>query len=281
MFQNIVLTVKISVFVALQNDNSHPNCPLRQVSVSRAGIANAKGRCTAMMVKVDLRRDLPLPLRLAGRLLPGIARVHAQAAAFGDAWQRSNEEARAANGPVWVALGDSMSQGIGARSIEGGWVGQLRSRLMAQGVPVRLINLSATGARVKDVVQFQLPELAALGQPAVVTVLVGANDMFPPARRTGALSPYSELLSALPGGRSVVGTLPRRNRSALAINALVDAAAARGEVRIADMRGMTVRSLWGTRAEDLFHPDESGYAWIARRFAPAVEATLGQSDAPQ
>ena len=146
---------------------------------------------------------------------------------------------------------------------------------------MRLVNLSATGARVQDVVRFQLPELAALGQPALVTVLVGANDMFPPARRPGAVPAFAELLSALPSGRSVVGTLPRRNRSARAINALVDAAAARGEVRIADMRGMTVRSLWGTRAEDLFHPNERGYAWIAGRFTPAVEATLRQSDAPR
>lgn len=204
-------------------------------------------------------RELPVSLRLAGRVVPGIARVHDQAAAFVDAWQRSNEEARAANGPLWVALGDSMSQGIGTRSIEGGWVGQLRSRLIEQGVPVRLLNLSVTGARVKDVVRFQLPRLAALEyQPALVTVLVGANDMFPPARRPSAVSAYPELLAALPRGRSVVGTLPRRNRAALAINALVEAAADRGDVRIADMRGMTVRSLWGTRAEDLFHPNERG-----------------------
>lgn len=226
-------------------------------------------------------RGLPVPLHLLSHLLPGIAHVHAQGAHFAEAWQRSNALAETGTGPVWVALGDSMSQGIGAGAIEGGWVGQLRSRLIETGVPVRLINLSVTGARVSDVVRFQLPELAALGHPpALVTVLVGANDMFPPARRRGAVPAYSELLAALPRGRSVVGTLPRRNSAALAINALVLAAAARGDVRIADMRGMTVRSLWGTRAEDLFHPNERGYAWIARRFQPAVEATLRRSPAP-
>ena len=220
-------------------------------------------------------RDLPAALRLAGRLVPGIPRVHAQAARLPRRVAAVQRGGPRSGGPPRVALGDSMSQGIGARSIDGGWVGQLHGRLDAAGVPLRLVNLSRTGARVQDVVRFQLPELAALGRPALVTVLAGANDMFPPARRAGAVPAFAELLTALPTGRSVVGTLPRRNRSARAINALVDAAAGRGDVRIADMRGMTVRSLWGTRAEDLFHPNERGYAWIAGRSRPPSRPRCG------
>jgi hypothetical protein len=91
-----------------------------------------------------------------------------------------------------------MSQGIGARDVSGGWVGQLHARLAAEGHRIRLINLSVTGARVRDVVDRQLPQLPAL-----------------------------------------------------------DRAAASGKVRIADLRGMTVRSLIGTRAEDHFHPQRA------------------------
>ncbi len=63
---------------------------------------------------------------------------------------------------------------------------------------------------------------------------------------------------------------PRRNKHALAINALVDDAAAAGRVRVADLRGRTLASMRGTRAEDHFHPNERGYAGIADAFAKAI-----------
>jgi hypothetical protein len=54
-----------------------------------------------------------------------------------------------------------------------------------------------------------------------------------------------------------------RNTHALAINALLDDAAGRGTIALAELRGMTVRSLIGTWAEDFLHPNERGYAHIA------------------
>jgi acyl-CoA thioesterase-1 len=199
-------------------------------------------------------------------------RVHATVEPFASAWRAANAGAMRAEGPCWVVLGDSMSQGIGARTISGGWVGQLHSTLNRERPqPVRLVNLSTTGARVRDVVDVQLPMLDSLGlSPALVTVLVGANDMFPPRRRPSALADFARLLDKLPPHVAVVGTLPRRNRHALAMNALIDDAAARGTLGVADMRGMTIRSLIGTRAEDHFHPNERGYAGIAERFAGGI-----------
>jgi lysophospholipase L1-like esterase len=200
---------------------------------------------------------------------------------FADDWRSANAAALEGSGPLWVALGDSMSQGIGAQSIRGGWVGQLHARFLAEGRLVRLVNLSVTGARVHDVAGQQLPQLAALGLvPALVTVLVGANDMFPRSRWAGAAASYAQLLQALPPGRSVAGTMPRRNGGAAAINALIDEAAARGTVRVADLRGMTVRSLVGTRADDHFHPNERGYADIAWRFSQAVDRSLLAAQPP-
>jgi acyl-CoA thioesterase-1 len=210
-------------------------------------------------------------LSVAGRAVPGIARVHAQVRPFAAGWLAANAESLHGDGPLWVALGDSMSQGIGARDISGGWVGQLHARLTAEGHRIRLINLSVTGARVRDVADRQLPQLPALGRPALVTVLAGANDMFPRSRRAAAVGQFAALLDQLPAGRSVIATLPRRNAHALSINALIDSAAASGEVRIADMRGMTVRSLIGTRAEDHFHPNERGYARITEAFDEAID----------
>jgi lysophospholipase L1-like esterase len=89
-------------------------------------------------------------------------------------------------------------------------------------------------------------------------------------RREAAVNDFARLVAQLPAGCTVIATLPRRNRHALAINALVDDAAAAGRVRVADMRGRTLASLRGTRAEDHFHPNERGCASIADAFAAAI-----------
>jgi acyl-CoA thioesterase-1 len=204
--------------------------------------------------------------------MPGIARVQAQVQPFAAAWRVANDAARQAEGPLWVALGDSMSQGIGAADISGGWVGQLHARLTGHGLRLRLVNLSVTGARIGDVASQQLPQIPALGAPpALITVLAGANDMFPISRRPPAVAQFTALLSALPAGQIVVATLPRRNGASRAINALIDREAASGQIQIAEMRGMTVRSLIGTRAADHFHPNERGYAGIATAFDRAID----------
>jgi lysophospholipase L1-like esterase len=134
-----------------------------------------------------------------------------------------------------------------------------------------LVNLSKTGARVRDVLDEQLSQLSDLGvEPVLTTVLVGANDMLRRNRREAAVEHFKQLVAELPAGATVIATLPRRNRHALAINALVDDAAAAGRVRVADMRGRTLASLRGTRADDHFHPNEHGYASIADAFARAL-----------
>jgi lysophospholipase L1-like esterase len=211
-------------------------------------------------------------MSVAGRLVPGIGRVHAQVAPYAAAWQLANAEALQQVGPLWVALGDSMSQGIGARSTSGGWVGQLHARLRADGRNLRLVNLSVTGARVRDVLDEQLPQLHEIGiEPDLVTVLVGANDMVLRSRRVAAVDSFATLLERLPPQRTVIGSLPRRNPPALAINALIDSARAEGTVRVAEMRTGGLRDLRGTLAEDFFHPNERGYRRIADAFAAALE----------
>lgn len=148
-------------------------------------------------------------MSVAMRLVPGVRRVHDTIVPFAQAWDEWNAEALRVTGPLWVALGDSMSQGIGASDITGGWVGQLYSRLGSSEEPVRLVNLSTTGARVNDVLTTQLAQLRALPiEPDVVTVLVGANDMLRRSRRAAAVGTFRTLLGELPAGRTVLGELP-------------------------------------------------------------------------
>ncbi|MFC4950421.1 SGNH/GDSL hydrolase family protein [Pseudonocardia sp. GCM10023141] len=84
---------------------------------------------------------------LASRLLPGVREVQEQIEPYALAWQRHNREALAGTGPLWVALGDSMTIGVGASAYDRGWVGLLAARKPGW----RVVNLAISGGRVRDV----------------------------------------------------------------------------------------------------------------------------------
>lgn len=216
-------------------------------------------------------RSTPKPLILLERVVPGVRRVREQVEPYAAAWERDNVAALERPGPLWVALGDSMTQGIGARSIRAGWVGQLQRRLAEAGQEYRVVNLSRTGARVREVVETQLPALHALEQaPDLVTVLIGANDMIARSRRVAAVGQFDLLLAALPRGVAVVCELPRRNREARVINSHIQHAGATGRIRVAAIGETSLRGVFGTLADDYFHPNGRGYAAIADTFERAL-----------
>lgn len=105
-------------------------------------------------------------------------------------------------GIVYVALGDSAAQSIGASRPERGYVGLLAKWMREEtGSPVLVVNLSRSGATVRDVLDTQLPRLLPL-QPDIVTVAVGGNDIrsYNPARFAADVE---ELAAALPAGTLV------------------------------------------------------------------------------
>jgi hypothetical protein len=119
---------------------------------------------------------------VAGRFSRGVREVQQQVAPYARAWQDGNRRALAADGPLWVAIGDSMTQGIGATAYDRGWVGQLAAQLSGRYAGVRIVNLSFNGARVADVLDRQLPALEELVRrhdvrPDLVTVMIGSNDL--------------------------------------------------------------------------------------------------------
>ena len=215
-------------------------------------------------------------LRTLGAVLPGVALVQAQVEPYADAWHAHNTSVIGTPGRRWFVLGDSMSQGIGATAHDAGWVDQLRARLGADADGLRIVNLSATGARVADVLDQQLPALSSLqpGPADLVTVLVGSNDLFG-GRAGRALLPggMAELVDRLPEG-AIVATLPQPRAAARLANAHVEAGAAAGRLRMVDMRVAGPPSWRGRLASDWFHPNDAGYAAIADAFEPAVRAAL-------
>ena len=54
------------------------------------------------------RVDLP---RIIGRFSDGVAAIDAQTEQYHQRWDAHNEQARGGDGPLWVALGDSSTQG--------------------------------------------------------------------------------------------------------------------------------------------------------------------------
>jgi lysophospholipase L1-like esterase len=207
---------------------------------------------------------------LAARLIPGVRQVQDQVEPYAAAWQRANREAIGETGPLWVALGDSLTQGIGASAYDRGWVGQLGRRLRDEGQISRVLNLSVSGARVIDVLQRQLPVLEALiDPPAVVTLLIGSNDLFRRKYRLELPASFELLLQRLPVG-TVVANLPNPNATAAALNASLLRAVQRRGLVLADMRQPRTTNWRGKLAADHFHPSDRGYAGIAEVFSDAM-----------
>ena len=215
----------------------------------------------------------PRPASARGRalsLIPGVRAVRAQIGPYAEAWHRENVAALERSCPLWLVLGDSAAQGIGASSFDRGWVGQLRQLLADRGQEWRVVNLSQSGGRVRDVLGDQLPLAGRLGlEPALITVAVGANDLRP-SRRDG-LEPGLEKLTAVLPRQTVIGTIPGRPKMVAPFNELVRQWAARHELRIAETGGAITPPWRGKLASDWFHPNDVGYAMWARAFADALE----------
>jgi lysophospholipase L1-like esterase len=209
--------------------------------------------------------------RLMRRLRPGIASTLGVEEDWRLYWEESNERARRIDGPLWVALGDSTAQGIGASTPDRGYVGQLLERLRAHdGREWRVINLSVTGARLADVVHEQLPRVDDAGEPDLVTCAVGANDLirfgFPRARDT-----LRALISGLPSGAYVAtcpqGLFPQRTRE---LNRIICIEAPAAGLRVADIWAHTGPPWRGKYAGDDFHPSDAGYADWCTAFTDAL-----------
>lgn len=209
-----------------------------------------------------------------GRVLPGVARVQRQVRPYAQAWRAANKAALAGSGRRWIVLGDSMSQGIGAATPFGGWVSQLQADAAGRGVELDVVNLSASGALVSDLLGQQLPAWRALApgpQPGtdIVTVLIGSNDLMKRRRRAELPNAFASLLDQLPSG-AIVATLPQPRRAAGAVNDRLAAAHVERGIRVLDLRQAGPTSWRGRLAADHFHPNESGYRAIAAAFLPLV-----------
>lgn len=189
-----------------------------------------------------------------------------QLARYKNYWDRQNQVSVTAGSLQYVALGDSTAQGIGATHPAKGYVGLIANNLSEErGKPVHTVNLSKSGAKIRDVLDRQLPELNTL-QPDVITIEIGANDMinFEPQKFEQEMD---QLMERLPK-QAVMSDIPYFGGSRFKSKQSDVEAANKIMYRLATKHGIKLALLHQkvkqnsgihTLASDLFHPSNAGY----------------------
>ncbi|MEY9954177.1 SGNH/GDSL hydrolase family protein [Leifsonia sp. EB34] len=191
------------------------------------------------------------------------------------AWWR--DHAKTEGEILYVAIGDSAAQGIGASAPRNSYVGVIAEHIRsATGRSVQVVNLSVSGATVALAAADQLPRLAD-HTPDIVTVSIGANDIadFDAGRfREG----IRRVFDALPADAIVADLpyfyLPRNERKVSVANGILREAAAERGLTVVPLHEAMRREGWRGAlqhfADDWFHPNDRGYRVWASAFLPAV-----------
>lgn len=206
---------------------------------------------------------------MASWVHPGVRRVARTIAPRQRAWDEHNAAQEHGDGPLWVAIGDSTVVGVGASTFEATAAAIVLDRLRTQRDPTwRLRNLGHYGVKVEAVLQRQVPLLRQWGEPALVTVGAGSNDV---AWSWGGDALYDglrRLFDVVPEG-TVFGTLPPGwLGKGLRVNDWLRSEAAARGFRIADVG--VLPSFRFMVAADGLHPNDRGYRFVADGLSTAL-----------
>jgi acyl-CoA thioesterase-1 len=193
------------------------------------------------------------------------------------------KDQRAQHGELlYVAIGDSAAQGVGASQPGRSYVGLIAHHLRRRtGCSVRVVNLSISGASLREAIALQLAPLRRLS-PDVVTVAIGANDI-PSFDRDRFTRELTEVYASLPAG-SIVAEVPSfylgaAERNVRVANSIVHRLATEHGFDVAPLYAATRRqgaALYALNrvAADFFHPNDRGYRVWASAFLPLVDRVV-------
>jgi len=195
---------------------------------------------------------------------------------------------------LYVALGDSTVEGVGASRHENNYVSLLHARLRAIYRNARLQNLGVGGATSADVLARQL-EPAIASRPDLVTLSVGPNDItegVPLAAYTRNMEAILARLAATTPAVIVVSLLPDLavtprfrgheaealvGRRSVEFNDALARVAKRHGAQIVDLYAPSRREV-PARPElvgrDGYHPSDLGYARWAELMWDAVRSRI-------
>lgn len=185
---------------------------------------------------------------------------------------------------VYIALGDSAAQGIGASTPTKGYVQLVANNIAtSSGKQVSVVNLSRSGAKIGDVVRDQLSQVAKY-RPAVVTIDIGANDIVAGTSEADMLKGYDQIFTALAAFPTVAADLPdfmwgTQQRNTEQLNIGIRALAKKHGVQIAPLHAATKTHMWSWNeyAADGFHPNDAGHkTWAAPFLQTINQQRIGQ-----
>lgn len=179
----------------------------------------------------------------------------------------------------YVALGDSLSAGVGSNNFENTIVNDFAVGLSRNGNSVHVLNLAVPGATTRDVIVSQLDNAVALN-PDYITLFIGINDIHNKVSPEVFKSNYShiiEMLLASTEAKITVINLPYLGSSSLVLppynwllnsrtkqfNKVISLQADSSRITTVDLYSNSYeifkrdQSLYST---DDFHPSEAGYA---------------------
>lgn len=186
----------------------------------------------------------------------------------------SNNEGRA----KYVALGDSLSAGVGVRKIEDTFVYSYAEKLSEKYWQVNVVNLAWPGDKSIDVLKSQLPQ-AIVQKPDYVTLFIGINDMHDQVPLEAFRSNYNDILNQLlveTKAQILVITIPYLGSNDLIrfplthyydmrtqqYNSIIKSLAQNDRLKVIDLYKHSKKVLNASGdnyAEDLFHPSAKGY----------------------
>ncbi len=197
---------------------------------------------------------------------------------------------------LYVALGDSTVEGVGASSPAHNYVGRLHERLRAVYPQARLRNLGVGGATASGVLSRQLPRALEL-QPDLVTLSVGPNDITDKRDLERYARDIDAILRALTRGTSAVVVVnlipdltvtprfsgteiePRVRERVIAFNEVLVRQARAYGAEVVDLYAASQREVPGRPdliGPDRYHPSDEGYARWAELMWPGIEARIGR-----
>jgi acyl-CoA thioesterase-1 len=224
-----------------------------------------------------------------GRWTDGVAAMRGDRVTFAAYWHAHNERVRRERAsqaeidrdPLWIVIGDSTAQGLGAPGPQGGYVGQTLTQLRrTTGRHWQVINLAVSGSLIRDVLAEQIPLLANEAEkPDLVTCGTGVNDilfsapakLFADLRALLKAVPDDTVLLDLPlpaGFWWIVGhmSVPYISR----INRVIHEVADERNLPVAEVSTQFIAPWAGKFACDNFHPSQDGYRDWTRALLAAV-----------
>jgi acyl-CoA thioesterase I len=183
---------------------------------------------------------------------------------------------------TYVALGDSLSAGVGASNVEETFVYNYAENLSKTFQLVKVVNLAQPGGTTSEVLTSQLPTVF-VEKPAFITLLIGTNDVHNKKSMKDFRETYSTILSDLVnktdakitvinipylGSRKVV-RFPfttiltwRTKKFNSVISDLVSRVKDKNRIKFIDLYTATYDQGRGTSdyySSDFFHPSNLGY----------------------